>query len=603
MSLLQMAYRTYERHAHLVGREETGKEPLAPVSHAQQNAQIEITIGFDGAFISARPVGKQERKTLIPVTIASTNRTGGSIRAHPLSDQLRYLAPFGEKRFEIFLEQLTAWDGSEHAHPKVRAVLRYVQKGGIVDDLAEAGVITRGQPGHPGEGKIEGKAYAECLVRWRVEPSSPAECWRDASLFDSHIAHCDALFATMERDVCMIAGTQDIVCPLHPKGIVEIHHDAKLISTNDEAGYTFRGRFVNARQAYSVGYTASQKAHVALRWLVANQGVAIGGRTFLTWNPEGQKVPAVAFKGSPFGDDETQVEPSDYQARLRDTLNGYRLSLKPEDDVVIASMDAATTGRLAVTYYNALKASDFLERLEHWYTTFTWNHLGFEMSPPLQQIVHFAFGAEQGEWMDTGNKTMRENIQRLLHCVVDRQPLPRDIVRALTDRAGWPQAYTEKNHKRLVNIACAAIRKYRNQHNKEEWTLTLHTANSDRSYLFGRLLAAMELAERTTYQKNVDDERETNAMRLMSVYVRRPMETAAILRERLVPYLIKLPVKMREFFHEIMDAILGMLDPDDSELNEPLDEVYLLGYSHQRTTIFAGKQKLEEDEKKGGQSK
>ena len=85
----------------------------------------------------------------------------------------------------------------------------------------------------------------------------------------------------------MISGQTDMVCEMHPKGVVALSYGAKLISANDSSGFTYRGRFTEARQASSIGYTASQKAHSALRWLSVNHGVIWGGRTFLCWNPEG----------------------------------------------------------------------------------------------------------------------------------------------------------------------------------------------------------------------------------------------------------------------------------------------------------------------------
>ena len=48
---------------------------------------------------------------------------------------------------------------------------------------------------------------------------------------------------------------------------------------------------------------------------------------------------------------------------------GYKWS--PEmcirDSVITVSLEAATTGRLSVTYYSQLKAEDFIERINLWY--------------------------------------------------------------------------------------------------------------------------------------------------------------------------------------------------------------------------------------------
>lgn len=121
MGLLQAAYRTYETYAARAGIPFAGeKEALTPLSHMMANAHIEITLNTDGVFQSAVAVPKTDCKTIIPVTIESANRTGDNTKAHPLCDQLRYLAPFGGEKFTAYQEQLNRWADSPYSHPKVR---------------------------------------------------------------------------------------------------------------------------------------------------------------------------------------------------------------------------------------------------------------------------------------------------------------------------------------------------------------------------------------------------------------------------------------------------------------------------------------------------
>lgn len=90
------------------------REPLAPVSHALQNAQIEITIDSNGCFIDAAAVPKKENRTLIPVSLKSANRTSHA-SPHPFAEQLEYLSGFDEERQKSYLEQLMDWDESAYA--------------------------------------------------------------------------------------------------------------------------------------------------------------------------------------------------------------------------------------------------------------------------------------------------------------------------------------------------------------------------------------------------------------------------------------------------------------------------------------------------------
>lgn len=582
MGLLGAAYRTYQTQAHRAGVAAEGeREPLTPVSHIVQNAQLEITISDDGAFLSAQPVPKDDAKTIIPATIESANRTAPC--PHPLCDQLTYLLPDGGKAHKAYVDQLAAWAGSAFSHIKVRAVLAYVKSGSILADLTDAGLI---------EPEDKPEKYGKLLVRWRVLPKpedASAECWRDQTLFDSFARFYAAACEKRPRDVCMLSGQPDIFCETHQKGVVALHGNAKLISSKDSAGFAYHGRFAKASEAFNVGYTSSQMAHSALRWVAANHGVMMGSRMFLCWNPEGRPVPAFAL----FGLSSSTAEKPDlvsYRKNLLETLGGYRQKLRPEDDVVVAALDAATTGRLSVTYYNELRGSDFLDRIEHWYDTCCWDSSRYGVqAPSLRRIVSCAFGTEQGEFIKADDRVLREHVQRLLLCILDRARIPVDIIRALVTRAGMPQAYTRANRETLLDTACTVIRKYRID-KKEEWDLALDTLNPDRSYLFGRLLAVAEHVERSTYGK--DEGRETNAIRMQTVFAQRPMYAWRIIEERLNPYFARLTPSLRGYYKNLIGGIAENLDLDDPALNSPLDDVYLLGYYHQRTALFTKKENI-----------
>ncbi len=594
MGLLQAAYRTYERQAELAGIPIEGQEPLTPLSHAILNAHIEITLTTDGAFLEASAVPKAEAKTIVPVTEESAGRTTREA-AHPLSDQLQYLSAFGGSKYDAYVQQLQAWAQSPYAHPKVQAVLRYVRNGGILTDLQHAGVLTLDADGKPEKGRIEGIEFEKCLVRWRILPPPPngsSACWEDPTLFQAYASFYQSQLAQGEQALCVLAGMQDVPVVSHPKGIVAANYGAKLISANDSSGFTYRGRFTEASQAGVVGYTASQKAHSALRWLTANHGVLMGGRTFLCWNPGGKEVPSFDLLGLP---SERQNNFVSYQKQLLQTLGGYRQTLTSEDGVVVAALDAATTGRLSVTYYNELNAHAFLDRLQNWYLTCCWDtrYYGVQ-SPALRRIVECACGTQRNEFFDVDGKVLREQYQRLLRCLVDGQRLPVDFVQTLSAKASRPLSYTAKNRETLLSIACALIRKYRNEsmrqsrQQKEEWTLGLDENNHDRSYLFGRLLAIAEHVERITY--DAQEGREPNAIRMQALFSQRPNYAWRILEERLEPYYNHLKPGLRQYYRKMTQEITDWLRADDPSLNKKLEDVYLLGYYHQRAALTRKKE-------------
>lgn len=101
MGLLQKAVETYDAHQKYVGESRAQqKETLAPICHIVTRAELEITLDEAGCFQSARAVDKTEPKILIPVTQDSGGRTSAPC-AHPLCDQLVYLAPYEEKKHRL----------------------------------------------------------------------------------------------------------------------------------------------------------------------------------------------------------------------------------------------------------------------------------------------------------------------------------------------------------------------------------------------------------------------------------------------------------------------------------------------------------------------
>lgn len=278
-------------------------------------------------------------------------------------------------------------------------------------------------------------------------------------------------------------------------------------------------------------------------------------------------------------------------------MSGWQDKLPAEDDIVIASFDAATTGRLSITYYNELKGSDFLNRLAFWKEHCYWSSgkFGYQ-SPSIWEIVKCAFGTEQNGKLSVDDRVMCEQAQRLLHSVIDQAPIPQDIVHALMHRASMPLAYdTKSNRIKILYNACAVIYAYRTVTKKEEWEMALEKDKKDRSYQFGRLLAVMEKAERDTYDR--DEKREPNAIRMQSVFCERPMYAARIIRDSLNPYFAKLSPGMRIYYNNLIGEIFGHLSEfDEKSLNRQLEDSYLLGYYLQRSELYTKKESNNEEE-------
>jgi CRISPR-associated protein Csd1 len=587
MGLLQKAVETYDANQALVGVIREGHEPLAPIGHTLTNANLEITLNAQGKFLTARKVDKSEQKVLIPVTEESSGRTSAPC-AHPLCDQLKYVASKNEQAHGLFIEALRDWEKSEASHPFLYAILTYVESGTVIPDLLQAGILSLDNKGNYDEKQS---------IVWRVngvEGEEPA-CWKNQNLFSAFISYyCDKISSRVPS-LCMIEGDFVSAALQHPKGIIPINGNAKLISANDSSGFTYRGRFSAEQQAATIGYIASQKAHNALRWLASEQGIRefAGNRIFLCWNPQGTRLPKPTrrLRNSDSG---PVSKPSDYKKALQSTLFSFRADnqLKGTETAVLAAFDAATTGRLAVTYYNEISLELFLDRMQTWdaHCCWFWGKFGIQ-APNLLQIVECAFGTQRGKFLEVDDRIQRQHLQRLLDCKVGGGVFPVDIVKALIQRASMPLSYDETIWRRILRTACSAIQKYRfdtNQGGNEmEWELD----KLDRSFQYGRLLAVMERAE-ADYYSRIQETRQTTAIKRMNEYRRHPLTIFEQINRHLnQAYLPRIQTWQVKRYEKLRDEIFEILrEYPKEELNQPLNEFYLMGYELQRNAFFTKKE-------------
>lgn len=596
MGLMQKALETYDAMSAWAGVAVENRETLAPVGHITAKAKIEITLDADGRFVQARAV---DEKIIIPATEESAGRTSAPA-AHPLCEQIGYLLPGNEEKFRLYTQQLEQWANSRYGSPKLNAILNYVRRGTLQTDLARAGLL---QTDEKGAVKNE-----KDMVRWIVngvgEESGPV--WTDPRLLRGFGEfYLESRAGTADR-LCMLTGEETLGAAQHLKGVVPMHGNAKIISGNDTSNFTYLGRFADAGEAATVGYIASQKAHNALKWLVCNDGYPFGSRTFVCWNPQGLEVPKVQ---TPLGKNrksdgkEEPLKPTAYREELEKTVRGWKNSLPQNVGVVLAAFDAATAGRLAVLYYNELQASDFIDRLAYWDETCCWYDSRWgTMSPLLDRIVQFAFGVQRGSdesaRVEVDDKVRAQQLQRMLTCRTEKGAMPEDVMRALVRKCDNLQVYNAHNRDTLLFTACAVVRKYRMDRKKEDLPMALEPDKRDRSYQFGRLLAVLEKAERDTYDK--DEKRETNAIRLQPMFVRRPGTTAKTVLEQVKnAYYPRLSVKSRNFYEiligQIMEQISECIEekcdaPKPEKYDAPLTETYLLGYYLQKNALYTKKQ-------------
>jgi CRISPR-associated protein Csd1 len=504
---------------------------------------------------------------------------------------------------EDYMKQLRDWCESPAAHPKVRSVYEYLRKGTLMADLIREKVLwldERGQliekwtpemeeryGGKPDIFKVIASDQSAAFVRFAVLVPGDMEprLWRDASVQQSFIDYYD--MKLKDNDLCYVTGERLPYADKHASRLRHSGDKSKLISANDTNGFTFRGRFRTSREAASISYEVSQKAHNALRWLIDRQSFTIDGKVFLVWGTEDVEVPdpfedtfSLYRDEEPTGGDTTHRE---FARQVRRAIEGYRYDGDYKSEVVIMVLDSATPGRMSIVYYRAMNKELFLNRLQHWHETCFWLHryrkdeenrtVTFIGAPATRDIAFAAYGPRANE------KVVKGLIERMLPCIIDGRNVPLDIVRSAVSRASNPTGMDEWEWEKTLSIACALVNK---MHEKEGYGVSLDTTNTERDYLFGRMLAIADVLERRALGR--DEKRATNAVRYMNAFAQRPGRTWAIIQANLQPYQARLGTDAM-YYNRLLDEVGAQLKPEHFN-DKPLSGLYLLGFYSQRHELY-----------------
>ncbi len=591
---------------------------LLPSAHSTANAQIEITVFDNGDFAKAEIIPKIEREngdkdyiTVIPVTEKSGGRSSG-VSAHPLHDKLEYVAsdfskfykPYPddkkninklEAKFSDYIKELSAWANSDYSCDEIKAIKKYVEKGTIVADLIEEDILKVENDILTNE-KIATVDQRDCFVRFNVI-TLDIPLYKDPKFYDLYSKYSSEKNAMGEKALCYITGDEKICAEKHSSKICHAGDKSKLISSNG-TNFEYKGRFTNAKQAVGVSTEVSEKAHNNLKFLIENQGFKTGTLTIVAWEKKGAKIisPMKAtheiFEG--ICEDENISLGETYATRLRNAVNGYHADLETKSQIVVLSLEAATTGRLSVALYEKFDGSDFMKNIEYWHESVAWKHRYFKLNDKNKYESKWTFGAPSPKTIaescfgKNSEKAVQYAIKRILPCIILGKKFPKDLMQSAIKRCVNPLSYENKNDFiNQVAITCAIIRKIKKDYLKEEITMALDENSRDRSYLFGRLLStAQKLEEEALRLDNVS--RDTTSERLMSQFVKVPAKTFAVIEDRLSPYKSKLKSSKRTYLISYLQKIYDLFETNDFN-NMPLNEMYLLGYNQQMNDFYKSK--------------
>lgn len=638
MAWLRTLADTYDVYADLAGVVRNDQPVLLPISHSTFNAQIEVTIDEDGNYIDSQKLDKgDDVVTIIPVTEDSAARSSG-IAPHPLCDKLCYIAGdytiyTGDNKedcYAAYMEQLQEWADSEYTHLAVQAIYKYLNKKTLIHDLIESKTLETDDGGRLTDRmKIQGLGQTGAAVRFIVSGTGIPEVWKNQELYKTYEEYYQQKAG--EKKLCYASGRLESCTDKHPSKIRNSGDKAKLISGNDESGFTYRGRFSTKDQAVSVGYDVSQKAHNALRWLIQKQGYTRDDSAIVTWivNRDMQVPDIMKDSINAFGDmdvfdisdiwgsiDANGIKKSDtgkyFAETFNNAVNGYAGKFKADDRAAVIALEAATTGRLSVVYYDEMGARQYMDAVLNWQQHCKWHRtvnvgkagedkkrVTCECTPSPRDMALAAFGTQRSEWLDADGKLIRSTVKRLLPCITKKgTEIPQDIIRASARRASMPQSMSDFVwYNDALCVACAMIR-YNYEMEGKRMENFLNDNIDDRNVLFGRLLAVYDYMEQRAmfeYDENgkVKERRTTNAKRYWNTYSSRPAKTLKTLKQNLVSYEKKLSdyeiSRFEEWTGEIMLHLAG-----DGFSNAALSELYLPGYYLQMESMKQAFQKKEQ---------
>jgi CRISPR-associated protein Csd1 len=620
MSWIEKLYRTYENNTGSIG---SGNILLLPLYHTTQNAQIQIVLDDGGNFSRASLVSKEDSPTIIPATEESAGRAGSKMAPHPLCDTLQYVAgdylkwggnpkkKKNESGYEQYIHVLQGWVASSR-NRKLESVLTYIRKCTLIKDLVEHKLLFADANGLLMEKWDEvsdeppifkavktsnKKGQYEIFIRFSVElpGEMSSELWKDSELQQSWSQYYPELLK--DEDLCMVVGKMAKIASNHPKNIRYPGDGTKLISSNDKDGFTYRGRFTNDKEACGVSIEITQKAHNALRWLIAKQGRRDGDQAIVAWAVSGADLPdptndtlAMLFKGQ----EETAKRKSEYTAQeigeaLKKLIGGYSSKLNSTEDVVVMGLDSAMPGKggLSVTFYRELLGAEFLNRVMTWHDLekgCVWRQYFakdkiFVGAPAPRDIAECAYGKRLDE------KLRKATAARILPCIVDGTPIPRDLVESCVRRASNRQGIEFWEGEKALGIACAL---YKHQYKERNYKMSLERERKTRDYLYGRLLAVAEFMEGLAL--NVAGEnRDTNAARLMQRFADHPYSTWRNIELALVPYKTRLRAKRPGFLSNMekeLDEIKNVFQTEEYMTDNALSGEFLIAYHCERKWLW-----------------
>ena len=621
MGLMQRLCETYDV---VVDSNESGN--IVPIGFTQKEVKYHVVLTVDGDFVSANELMMRDEngKTItyvVPTTPDAESRSGNDA-TFPLVEQLKYMISDdadSNKRLQSYKKQLEEW--CKKGAPKcIQAVYKYMKKGTLLSDLESQRIKVKY---YKNEEKKEGKGSDQgsmvCFSVQMHDGNADDLLLRD-DVKQSWTNFYRAKYnqAGDNNRLCYISGKRMMEMIKYPK----VMGNTKLISADcSEYLFQYKGRFDD--NSVSVSNDAVVRAHNALNWLIDRQGLRKYGMTWLVWNINGVDMKTPIDEDYDFSEDDEDDDGCEskpivdtyegYAKAVNEAAKGYGYKLDEYNSelmnwVVVLGLEAATRGRLSVTYYQECPGGEYVNRIENWYKDCCWwgynrKRNRTEIITPSPNDLAVAIMGNDAVNMakrdlkcdKSQTKLMRELLYRIQVCIVDQKCLPSSVVKSAFNRVCNPMSFKNSKEQKWfrskwqasVNATCAMIMCYQKRANmKVIYVPELQKKSRNRGYLYGRLFATADYIEYDAMGVKKHGYSPTNAIRLMQQFVQRPVETWRKIHDKLVPTLLNANEMDNTRYRIYLENIEDLFIDEDRFVEKPLSMEFLQGYSSQWQSFF-----------------
>lgn len=609
----------------LVDQQKGDNPVLLPLYHTSLKSNgkniITVKLDQDGSFYKAEFMA--DNQTIIfPVTGDSVARSGSNPAPHPLVDKFSYyVSEVNQLQYDDFHKQLADWiDYCEEGDVKqfLTKVQHFILQPDFLSNLLHSlfgehyqreGLKITYSDSTGKDKTIDLSAYflEFSIVQFHGFKDESVTSYKE--LHQSYIS-----FVTANQDnlgTCNISGRTEQITNKH-RGLMG---NAKIISVSNK-GEAYKGRFKEREDVFSVGYETSEKIHLMIKYLLENNNSStwLGSSQYLlNWfsddlaNESQLDIVKPVFNEL-FEDAEDErdsrifIKPNEENKNIGSSFIKGRKLFGNDATYYVAILNKTSNGRIALKYFRQVQVSQLLKNLETWQENYSWKAKtksgNYKLrTPTFNEIISSAYGVDRERYLELDNGSFKsDQYQQLVTALIDGKPLPNTIVKKLEDNIRQRQKYS-KHWYQVQQVSLAVLQK---QYGRE-FTPMLDHQETDRSYLFGRLLAIYELFEAQRYALDgSSQERITNAERYWNAYTGQPAKMMNHLENKIKPYEEVLKLNRPGIWHKLekeRKEIIQLLTPlyGNKEFTQPLDYKFIFGYYAEKQFYYTKQVKENEE--------